>query len=499
MTNTRISTGIAGLDEILNGGLLPSSSYLIVGGPGTGKTILSLQFLSESAKRKTRCLFITFAEPEETIRRNAAAFGWDLAGITIVDFSKTTQESLPDGEYAVFAPSEVESEPVWKRIHEALETHAPERLVIDSATFLRYLSIDEYQYRKQIQGLVNRLSARKCLTLLLFEPTELAKDNALALAVDGVLTLRNDISENRLAEIRTLEVNKVRGSFCMPGRHPLRIAAQGVTIWPHRIEKLKKYTYERKELTSGVAGLDQMLMDGFRTGTCTLISGPAGAGKSTLAIQFMINAATGGHKGVIYTFEEGLASLQERCNALSIPLDKCLEDGSLIVREINPLENYPDEFLELLRGDLENGGADVFVLDSLRGYNLAMEAFGNMIANMQNLINYIRRNRASLFIVNEQEKITGDLQITDLGVSYIADNVLLIRYAEVGGQVIKVINCLKKRLGNYEAELREFRITAQGLEVGDKLVHLRGLLTGVPTHETATEGTEPAGEKGHGK
>jgi len=189
----------------------------------------------------------------------------------------------------------------------------------------------------------------------------------------------------------------------------------------------------------------------------------------------------------------------ERCNALSIPLEKRLEDGSLLVREINPLERYPDEFLEMLRQDMEKNSADVFILDSLRGYNLAMEAFGSVITNMQNIINYVRRNRASLFIVNEQEKITGDLQITDLGVSYVADNVILIRYAEVYGQVIKVINCLKKRLGNHQPELRELKITEQGLEVGDKLVNLRGLLTGVPTHDTAKDQTAPAGEKAHEK
>ncbi|PIP38266.1 MAG: recombinase RecA [Desulfobacterales bacterium CG23_combo_of_CG06-09_8_20_14_all_51_8] len=499
MKNERISTGIKGLNEILGGGFMPSSSYLIVGGPGTGKTVLSLQFLSESAKRKARCLLITFAEPEETIRRNAAVFGWDLSGITIVDFSKTAPEDLASGEYTVFSPSEVETEPVWKRIYQALEAHAPERLVIDSATYLRYLSTDEYQYRKQIQGLANQLSAKKCLSLLLFEPIELEKDNALALAVDGVLTLRNDISENQLAEIRTVEINKMRGSSFMSGRHPLRITRQGVTVWPHRIATLKKYAYERKHLASGIAGLDQMLAGGVHTGTCTLISGPAGAGKTTLALQFLITAAANGHKGVIYTFEEGLASMLERCNALSIPLEKRLEDGSLLVREINPLERYPDEFLEMLRQDMEKNSADVFILDSLRGYNLAMEAFGSVITNMQNIINYVRRNRASLFIVNEQEKITGDLQITDLGVSYVADNVILIRYAEVYGQVIKVINCLKKRLGNHQPELRELKITEQGLEVGDKLVNLRGLLTGVPTHDTAKDQTAPAGEKAHEK
>ncbi len=497
MMNERVPTGIKGLDEILNGGFVPASSYLIVGAPGTGKTVLALQFLTESAKKGASCLYITLAEPEESLRRNASVFDFDLKDIVMVDLSKAFEEDLPEGEYSVFSPAEVEGEPIWKRINDAIETHSPQRLVIDSATFLRYLSTDEYQFRKHIQGLVNRLSAKKCLTLLLFEPLELEKDVSLAMAVDGILTLRNETSENRLTEIRTIEVNKMRSFSFMTGRHPLRITNRGIVVWPHRIEKLKEYTYERKTVQSGIAGLDELLMGGLSSGTCTLISGPAGAGKSTLALQFLTTAAKEGQKGVYYSFEEGLASMLERCNAIGIPLQKHIEDGLITFREINPLEQYPDEFLEMLRHDMEINGVNLFVLDSLRGYNMAMETFGSVIANMQNIINYTRRNKASLFIVNEQEMITGNLQITDMGVSYVADNVLLIRYAEVEGRVIKVISCLKKRIGNFQPELRELIITSQGIKVGKKLDQLHGLLTWVPTTDTIHLPKNPDREDGH--
>lgn len=499
MDIARVSTGVAGLDDILCGGLIPASSYLLVGGPGSGKTVLSLQFLRQSAGQGARCLLITFGEPEETIRRNAAQFGWDLDGIAVVDLSKAGEASLPEGEYSVFAPSEVETEPVWKLMHEAIERHTPERLVIDSATYLSYLSTNEYQYRKQVQSLLNGLCARGCVSLLLYEPSELQKDNALALAVDGILTLRKEISAGRVVEIRTLEVDKLRGSGFLSGRHPFRITGQGLTVWPHRIERSERAPYDQATLRSNVAGLDELTGGGIRAGTCTLISGPAGAGKSTLAIQYMTTAAAEGRKGVIYTFEEGVSSMLERCRALSIPLEPRIQDGTIVVREINPLDHYPDEFLDVLRRDLAEGGARVFALDSLRGYKLAMDEFGSVIAGIQNLIAYVRGHRANLFVVNEQEKITGDLQITDLGVSYVADNVLLIRYAEVDGRVIRVIHCIKKRLGEHQHDLREFSVTSNGLVVGDRISRMRGVLTGVPTVDTTRERIGPAEGRSRGE
>jgi len=482
MKNQRVSTGIEGLDEIMKGGFVPASSYLIVGPAGSGKTILSLQFFNECARRKEACLYFTFAEPVEAIRKNTAAFGWDLTDIVFVDFTKLDHDDYLNGEYSVFPPGDVERAPAWQRIYKALEEHKPERVVIDSATFLRYLSIDDYQYRKQIQKLINHLAAIKCLSLLLFEPTELAQSTSIALAVDCVLSISNEITRQKVSEFRTLEINKMRGSSFLAGRHPLRISSNGITVWPHRVEQMKSIAFSRKILSSGVEALDTMLCGGVSSGTCTILSGPSGVGKSSLGAQFLATAAAGGLKGAYYTFEEGSASILQRANSIKIPLEKLIQKGTVLLREINPLELYPDEFLEILRTDIEKNGVEVVMLDNLRGYNLAMEEFGNLVANMQNIVNYIRRRPATLFLVNEVEKLTGDVQVTDSGVSYLSDNVLLLRYAEYNGEIIKLISCLKKRLSNFDPALRELKITGNGILVGDKLDYLRGLLTGVPTN-----------------
>ena len=483
MKSQRISTGIEGLDEILKGGFIPGASYLILGGAGTGKTILSLQACMESAKRKASSLYFTFAEPEESIRGNAASFGWDLASVVCIDFTKELGREEINGEYSVFPPSEVEETPIWSRLYQAVEEQDPALVIIDSATFLHYLSRDEYQFRKQAQKFINTLSSRGCVSLLLFEPAELEKETSLALAVDCVVSIHNELTEHKTTEIRTIEVKKIRGSSFIAGRNPMRITSTGITVWPHRIEHLKSIPHERKTFPSGIAGLDQLLNGGFTTGTCTIITGPSGVGKSTLATQFLCTSAENGIKGVLYSFEEGGASILRRSNGISLPLEEQMEKRAVLLREINPLEQYPDEFLEIFRKDVEREEIQMVVIDSLRGYNLAMEGFGNLVGHMQNLINYSRNHKLTLILVNELENITGDVRITDVGVSYMADNVLMLRYAEHQGRIIKVVSCLKKRLSDFEPELRELKTTGNGIVVGEKLDYLRGLLTGVPMTE----------------
>jgi len=484
MKNTRISTGVDGLDEILKGGFIRGTSYLILGGTGTGKTVLSLQACQESVKRKESCLYFTFSEPEASIRGHADSLGWDLAKVVFVDFTRELGRAKINDEYSVFPPSEVEETPIWSHLYQAVGEHDPALVVIDSATFLRYLSRDEYQFRKLGQKLINTLGSRGCVSLFLFEPAELEKETSPALAVDCVVAMRNDLTEQKTTEIRTIEVKKMRGSSFLAGRHPMRIGEAGITVWPHRIEHVKKsIPYDRNIVPSGIAELDQLLKGGFSTGTCTIFTGPSGAGKTTLATQFLCVAAEKGVKGAMYSFEEWGVSILSRCNAVSIPLKEHTEKHTVLLREVNPLEYYPDEFLEMFRKDVEKDGIQLVVLDSLRGYNLAMEGFGNLVAHMQNIINYCRSQKITLMLVEELQTIFGDVRITNKGVSYMADNVLMLSYAKHHGRLIKVINCLKKRLGDFEPELREFQITGHGIVVGERLDHLRGLLTGVPTAE----------------
>lgn len=482
MNSRRMLTGISGLDEILQGGMIYNRSYLLVGAAGTGKTILSLQWLLEGIKEKESCCYITLAERTQEIEVNMQSFMWDLSSINFLDLSPNIEfQKLSKQEYSIFSPNEVELLSVWEEIYKFIEIQKPKRLVIDATTQLQYLATDKYQFRKQILELINFLKNYKITSLLLYEPTELQKEASIALAVDGVIRLRLAISDKRVIALRSLQVEKFRGSSFLAAFHAFQITKSGIHIFPHVVEKIGNPTPGKYILTSGITRLDELLRGGLESGTTTMISGPSGVGKSVLGMQFLMNAARGGKRGIFFAFEESINAICIRCRGIGIPIEDLLEKETLKIVRINPLEIYPDQFVEMVRNYIENDKFELVVLDSLRGYHLAMEEYGTLLSHVHNLVTYLSGHEISTLIINEVEAITGCLKVTEIGVSHLADNVILLRYAEHSSQVIKVIACLKKRLGSFEPELRQLSITCTGIQISEKLHGLEGILTGVPT------------------
>jgi circadian clock protein KaiC len=477
----RLSSGIPGFDEILGGGLTANRCYVLAGAPGAGKTIFSLQWLRDGLSQGEKAMYVTLCEPGAEIESNVAAFGWSLNDIKVVDLSPGAKElGETTGEYHMFPPSEVESVPVWKAIYEAVQEYKPQRLIIDSVTQLRYLATDEYQFRKNILALVNFLNSAGATSLLAFEPTEMERDTSVALAVDGVIRLRSEISSTLAIGLRSLQVDKLRGSDFMSGRHPLRINANGITVFPHRIERTGSVSPGAKIVSSGIDALDELLDGGLESGTTTLLTGPTGTGKSTLGTQFLAHYAKT-NRAILFTFEEPASFIVARSCGIGVPIDDVVESGALRIVRINPLELYPDEFLAMIRQAVEVDGCSMVMIDSLRGYQFAMDEFGKPQAHIHNMVSYLSRQSVTTILINEVEHITStSLKATDLGVSHLADNIVLLRYAEYAGKVIKIVGCLKKRTGNFEPELRQMKVSASGIRISEKLHHLQGILTGVP-------------------
>ena len=487
-TQARASTGLEGFDEVLHGGVIQNNSYLIVGSAGTGKTILSLQWLLAGLDIGEKCLYVALAEPVVNIKRNAAAFGWALEGVEIADLNPV-EDDMEDRveEYRIFSPSEVERAPLWKAIYDAVREVEPDRVVVDSVTQLRYLSTDDYQFRKQMLALVAFLQRNGCTSFLTYEPTELEREASVALAVDGIIRLRSDVSPQRVVGLRSLQVDKMRGSDFMTGYHPMRIKSDGIHIYPHRVEAPGDTRPGENRLNTGIEEIDELLHGGLESGTATILTGPCGAGKTTLGIQFLYASVANGDKAVLFTFEESRESIVNRSRNISLDLTDMVEKDLLRIERVNPMELYPDEFLNIVRKAVQNEDRRTVMLDSLRGYELAMEEFGSTTANIHNLVTYANREGVTTLLINEVEQITGDLVATEMQVSYLVDNIILLRYAEYANRVIRILTALKRRHSPLDTRLLEYAISDSGIAVRSEVRNMQGLLTGTPTAVPAFE------------
>lgn len=478
----RKQTGIEGLDVVLNGGLIPKRTYLLLGTPGVGKTLTSLHFLRKGVELGERCLCVNLIEPSDTMRSNVESFGWNLDDVNMLDLTDTS--TLADSSYGVFSPGEVEQDPIFQRLYSAIEEHKPERLVIDSVTQLGYVTADHYQFRRRILDLMLMLSKLGCTTLMTHEPSKLAEDIYTGLAVDGIIRLRRELSQFKIVEVRSVEVQKFRGSSYRPGIHFFRITDTGVNVYPHGEIRRRSEFQEEEQLKSGIEALDNLLGGGLELGTTTLISGPTGVGKSTMVAQFMSQAvADRGLKCLYLSFEEAPSSIYRRNQGLGIPLEEQTKEGKIQLSYIHPRQFYPDELNQRVRQSIENG-VQVVALDGIRGYEFAMEPYGSPLNSLNNLLAEIASKGVTILLTNEVEVIAGgELKATETGASHMCDNLILMRYSEYRAEVIKLIGCLKKRLSPFEPELRRVVIkpAPDGLQVGPRLKNLKGILTGVPT------------------
>jgi circadian clock protein KaiC len=470
---SRLSTGIAGLDEILGGGLIPARAYLLRGGPGTGKTTVGLHFLTFGGRRREKPLLITMGEPEEQIRKNAANIGFDLGGVTFLDLSPSSAFFTEVQSYDIFAPAEVEREPTTQQIIAQVDVLKPKRVFLDAMTQFRYLASDEFQFRKQALSFLRFLIEQGATVLFTSEASEEAPDDDLQFMADGVIHLEFT------AEGRTLGVSKFRGSDFRGGLHTMRLGATGVKVFPRLLPDSFQEEFVSEALPSGIPELDELLHGGLERGTISVISGPTGVGKTTLGLQFMKEAAGRGERSVVYSFEERIDTILHRAEAVHIPVHAMIERGTLSAVQIEPLQWTPDEFARMVRREVEEHRTQIVMLDSTAGYRVSLRS-GDLVSHLHALGKYLQNMGVAVLLINEVDAITGDFRATEAGISYLADNIVFLRYLEVQGELRRSIGVLKKRLSSFERTLREFEITRYGIKVGKPLTELRGILRGTP-------------------
>jgi circadian clock protein KaiC len=470
----KVSTGTPGLDHVLHGGFLSGHAAIVVGGPGTGKTILALQFL---AAGEGQSLYIGFEERERELRRNAASLGIDLSNVSILDLSAESDRFFRNEPYTLFTSEEIEGEDTLSRIAAAIESNDVDRLVIDPLSELHSLLPDDFQFRRSISSLFNELIDREITTLCTVQSTD---DEATAdLEHLGNVT----IDVRRTTDRRTLEVTKFRGSPSVSGRHTVRIHADsGARLYPKLRPGDHYRETSRDRLPSDVPGLDDLLQGGLERGSVTIISGPSGVGKTTTGTHFLQAAARRGERALAFLFEELRSDYLHRSTQLGFDVQRLVDDGILEVEEVESLTQSPDEFAHSVREAVETRDVTFVMLDGVAGYRLGLrgdDSQSQLTRELHALCRYLKRMGVTVVLVEEIRNVTGEFTPTEQQTSYLADTIVFLRYLEVDGRIEKAIGVLKKRYGGFDRTLRELSIDTGGLRVGEQLRGYRGLLQGI--------------------
>jgi circadian clock protein KaiC len=475
-----VCTGVPGFDEILHGGLPRGHLYLIEGNPGTGKTTLGLQFLLEGIRNGERAMYITLSESEQELKETIRAHGWSPEALVICEMATPEEDLKREAQYTVFHPSEVELADTIAAIFKEIDAVRPQRLVCDSLSELRMVARDPLKYRRQILALKRHLSGQDCTTLLLDDGTaEGGSDLQLQSIAHGVVrldTLNRDYGINR----RRIQICKVRGSDFREGFHDYTIHKGGISIYPRLVAAEHKPGFERKSVPSGMQELDDLFRGGIDTGTSTLLMGPAGCGKSTVAFQYAYSAAQRGEKALIFTFDESASTLLHRARQLNMDPEPLLESKMLEVQQIDPAELSPGQLVARVRCVVEEENLRVLVIDSMNGLLNAMPSEQFLAMQLHELFAYLGQQGIATIITLAQHGLIGASMQAPIDISYLADTVLLFRYFERAGRIRQALSVLKKRSGTHERTIRELIFEKGRVYVGEPLTDFEGVLTGVP-------------------
>ncbi|MFS8375820.1 circadian clock protein KaiC [Xanthomonas campestris pv. armoraciae] len=481
MTSTRIATGTSGLDTILRGGLPSNRLYLLEGQPGSGKTTLALQFLLEGAAKGESCLYITLSETLDELQEVAQSHGWSLDALHIFELA-SAEAFLGDGrQQSILHPWELELDGTVKLIQAEVDRVKPQRVVFDSLSELRLLAQDSLRYRRQVLALKQFFAPRNITVLLVDDLTGTSegRDSHLHSLCHGVVSLER-LTLDFGAARRRMQVQKLRGVDFIAGYHDLSILRGGMRIYPRLIASDHHITFIGDAVSSGVQEVDDLLHGGPLRGTSTLLTGPAGSGKTNVALQYVAAACARGEHCCIFEFDERTGTLLARAESLGLDLRRHLESGLLELRQMDPAELSPGEFAWQVRASVEQRNCRLLVIDSLNGYLSSMPQEKQLMLQMHELLSYLNQSGVTTFLINPQHGLVGTMSTGNLNISYMADTVILFRFFEAQGRIRKALSVIKNRSGAHEDAIRELRIGNSGIRLSAPLNDFHGVLTGTP-------------------
>jgi circadian clock protein KaiC len=472
------STGIAGLDKILNGGLPRHRFYMIQGDPGVGKTTLALQFLMEGVSAGERALYVTLSETKDELLQVAKSHGWNMSGIEVLELTSMEQQMLSEAQNSLFHPSEVELMQTVRIVMEHVERIKPHRVVIDSLSEFRLLSQDALRYRRQMLSFKQYFAVTGSTVLLLDDRTSGETDLLIQSIAHGVVCLKRLLSDFG-TERRQLNVVKLRGLKFEGGSHDYAIRTGGLEVYPRLQMTSKPLSPKTGPLSSGIAELDLLLGGGLERGTGSLLIGPAGAGKSTIAAKFACAAAERKERAAIYVFDENLHTYIQRVESLGMRIKGHLKSGMITLKHVDAAEVSPGELAHEICRLADDEGVKVILIDSLNGFLNAMPEEKFLLLQLHELLAYLSQRGVASILVMAQHGLLGDMH-SPADLTYLADTVVLLRYFEFQGAIKKSISVVKKRSGDHENSIREFNIQDSRLVVGEPLREFQGILRGIP-------------------
>jgi len=475
-----LGTGVPGLDSILIGGLARHRLYLLEGEPGCGKTTLALQFLMEGARQGEQVLYITLSETAEELRQVALSHGWDLSGVHIHEVIPGEEVLSGEETYTVFHPSEIELNEAMRGFLKEIERLKPTRVVLDSLAELRLLAGSALRYRRHVLALKQFFTDRRVTALVIDDRSSSEGDQHVQSVAHGLIVMQQQERQHG-QDRRRLRIAKYRATAYRGGWHDFVIRRGGLEVFQRLDAADHRVAPESRRVASGLPTLDALFGGGVETGTSTLLTGAPGTGKSTLAAQFMNATAERGECAAYFSFDENPATLLLRTRALGMRLAEHREAGRVVLHKIEPAELSPGEFIQMVRDHVEKRNASMVVIDSLNGYLQAMPDEKYLIIQLHELLSFLASRGVVTLMVSTQSGLIGNNMSSVVDASYLADNVVLLRFFEAEGRVHQAISILKKRGGRHERTIREFTLD-NGVHVGEPLNYFRGVLTGVPEY-----------------